>query len=104
MDFKIYGSHRNEKQKMKKQKKKQNFMTPFQKFLVLILSTLEGWKGESNLEPPGGFEHGTPGLEHWTPELQKSRYLKNKTVFFLQTNKKIINYTSRATLWQKIVL
>ena len=33
-----------------------------QKLLVLILSTLEGWKAESILEPPGGFEHGTPGL------------------------------------------
>ena len=34
-----------------------------QKFLVLILSTSEGWKAESTLEPPSGFEHGTPGLE-----------------------------------------
>ena len=34
-----------------------------QKFLVLILSTLEGWKAELTLEPPNGFEHGTPGLE-----------------------------------------
>ena len=34
---------------------------------------------------------------------QKSRYLKNETLFFLQT-KKFINYTSRATLRQKIVL
>ena len=33
-----------------------------QKFLVLILSTLDGWKAESTLEPPSGFEHGTPGL------------------------------------------
>ena len=33
-----------------------------QKFLVLILSTLEGWKAELTLEPPSGFEHGTPGL------------------------------------------
>ena len=33
-----------------------------QKFLVLILSTSERWKGESTLEPPSGFEHGTPGL------------------------------------------
>ena len=33
-----------------------------QKFLVLILSTLEGWKAESTLKPPSGFEHGTPGL------------------------------------------
>ena len=34
---------------------------------------------------------------------QKSRYLENKTLFFLQI-KKIINYTSRATLLQKKVL
>ena len=33
-----------------------------QKFLVLILSTSERWKAESTLEPPSGFEHGTPGL------------------------------------------
>ena len=32
---------------------------------------------------------------------QKSRYLQNKTLPFL---KKCINYTSRGTLWQKIVL
>ena len=34
-----------------------------QKFLVLILSNSEGWKAELTLEPPSGFEHGTPGLE-----------------------------------------
>ena len=33
-----------------------------QKFLVLILSTSEGWKAESTLEQPSGFEHGIPGL------------------------------------------
>ena len=33
-----------------------------QKFLVLVLSTSEGWKAESTLEPPSSFEHGTPGL------------------------------------------
>ena len=33
-----------------------------QKFLVLILLTSEEWKAESTLEPPNGFEHGTPGL------------------------------------------
>ena len=39
------------------------FTTTFpQKFLVLILSTSEGWKTKSTLEPPSGFEHGTPGL------------------------------------------
>ena len=30
------------------------------KFLELIWSTLEGWKAESTLELPSGFEHGTP--------------------------------------------
>ena len=34
-----------------------------QKVLVLILSTSEGLKAESTLEPPCGFEHGTPGLK-----------------------------------------
>ena len=40
------------------------YFLPFssQKSLVLILSTSEGWKAESTLEPPSGFEHGTPGL------------------------------------------
>ena len=40
------------------------YFFPFssQKFLVLILSTPEGWKAESILEPPSDFEHGTPGL------------------------------------------
>ena len=33
-----------------------------QKFLVLILSTSEGRKAESTLEPPSGFEHETPGM------------------------------------------
>ena len=33
-----------------------------QKFLVLISLTSEGWKAESTLEPPSGFEHGTAGL------------------------------------------
>ena len=34
----------------------------YQKFLVLTLSTSEGWKTESTLELPSVFEHGTPGL------------------------------------------
>ena len=38
------------------------FTTSPQKFLVLIWSTLEGWTAELTLEPPSGFEHGTPGL------------------------------------------
>ena len=36
-------------------------------------------------------------------ETQKPRYLENETLFFLQI-KKFINYTSRATLLEKIVL
>ena len=38
------------------------FTLSSQKFLVLILSTSEGWKAESTLEPLCGFEHGIPGL------------------------------------------
>ena len=40
------------------------YFLPFssQKYLVLIFSTSEGWKAESTLEPPSGFEHGLPGL------------------------------------------
>ena len=26
------------------------------------LSTSEGWKADSTLEPPSGFQHATPGL------------------------------------------
>ena len=33
-----------------------------QEFLVLISLTLEGWKAESTLEPPNGFEPWTPRL------------------------------------------
>ena len=32
------------------------------KFLVVIWSTLDGWKAESTLGLPIGFKHGTPGL------------------------------------------
>ena len=34
---------------------------------------------------------------------QKSRYFENETLFFLQI-KKIVNYTSSTTLYQKIAL
>ena len=34
----------------------------YQKPLVLISSTLEGWKAKSTLEPPSGFEYRTLGL------------------------------------------
>ena len=33
-----------------------------QTFMALILSTSEGWKVKSMLEPHSSFEHGTPGL------------------------------------------
>ena len=49
------------------------YFLPFssQKFLVLILSTSEGWKAESTLEPPSGFWTrdpwiGNPALLHYT--------------------------------------
>ena len=35
-----------------------------QKFLVLILSTPEGRKAESTMEPLSGFEHGTPCMKY----------------------------------------
>ena len=37
-----------------------------QKFLVLVLSTSEWWKGESTLSTPNGFEQRTPacGIQH----------------------------------------
>ena len=38
------------------------FTNKFPYIPVLILPTSEGWKAESTLEPPSGFEHGTPGL------------------------------------------
>ena len=40
------------------------YFLPFssQEFLVLILSTSEGWKAESTLEPLSGFEHMTSWL------------------------------------------
>ena len=40
------------------------YFLPFssQKFLVLILSTSEGWKAELTLQPPSGSDHGIPGL------------------------------------------
>ena len=38
-----------------------------QELLVLIWSTLEGWKAKSILEPSSGFEPETPGLGIQTP-------------------------------------
>ena len=50
-----------------------------QKFLVLIWSTLEGWKAESTLEPPSGSQHGTPGLriKRLKHKLKSSKFSKN---------------------------
>ena len=61
------------------------YFLPFssQKFLVLILSTSEGWKAESTLEPPSGFEHGTP------PEVLSSA--TNETKFFAENFSKNSN-------------
>ena len=36
------------------------FITSPQKFMVLTLSTSKGWKAESTLEPPSGFERLEP--------------------------------------------
>ena len=40
------------------------YFLPFssQKLLLLILLTSDWWKAKSTLEPPCGFEYGTPGL------------------------------------------
>ena len=60
-----------------------------EKFLVPIWSTSEGWKAESTLEPPGGFEHRTIGLCCWYS--MKARYVIIGTLTLL-TIKNIINY------------
>ena len=39
------------------------FIISPQDVVVLIWSTSEGWKAESTLEPPCGFDPGTSGLE-----------------------------------------
>ena len=38
------------------------FTTKFPEIPGTHLSTSQGWKAESTLEPPSHFEHGTPGL------------------------------------------
>ena len=45
-----------------------------QKFMVLILSTSEGWKAELTLEPPSGFKHETPvlGIQSLNHKVKKS--------------------------------
>ena len=65
-----------------------------QKFLVLILSTLEGSKAESTLEPPGGFEHGTSGLGiQCLPDSGKNQVIVLLIVsFFVLTKMQIMKY------------
>ena len=41
-----------------------------QEFLVLIWSTLEGWKAQSTLKPPSGLEPETPELGIQCPNHQ----------------------------------
>ena len=43
---------------------RRQFILPLspQKIMVFISLTSEGWKAKLTLEPPSGFEHGTPGL------------------------------------------
>ena len=48
-------------------------------FLVLILSTLEGLKTASTLEPRSGFEQGTPGLG-----IQRLNHFLRMFGFFLE--------------------
>ena len=66
-----------------------------QKLLVLIWSSSEGWKAESTLEPPSGFEQGTPGfgiqiLNQWLRPLKASVRLLEGTIhlvhMFWKTN------------------
>ena len=57
-----------------------------QKFLVPILSTLEGWKAESTLEPPSGLEHGR---------------ISKSNVFIDKYNLEEINYPSEKNDWTK---
>ena len=39
------------------------FATKFPEFPGTHLSNSKGWKAESTLEPPSGFEQGTSGLK-----------------------------------------
>ena len=54
-----------------------------QEVLVLIWVTSEGWKAESTLEPPNGFEPWTPGIgvqcpNHWLKNIFFSTIWKTK--------------------------
>ena len=64
----------------------------FQKFLVLILPTLEGWKAESTLESPNGFEQRTPRLliQRLNTEA-KSKFMN------------LFSWTNKITIWFLII-
>ena len=58
-----------------------------QNFLVLTLSTSEGWKAESTLDPPSGFEHGTSGLGiQPLDELTTNVVNANGNIFFIDNS------------------
>ena len=65
--------------------KKTIYLLPLspQKFLVLTWWTSEGWKAESTLEPPTGFEPRTPGLGIQCPISQSRFKTPNLPIFFL---------------------
>ena len=81
------------------------FTTKFPKFLVLILPTSEGWKAELTLKPPGGFEHGTPGLgiqQHYAKlykTINRINYRTDRMIDLLN----VINYETkikqRSIIW-----
>ena len=58
----------------------------FQRFLVLIWSTLEGWKAELSLKPPSGFEYRTTGLGIQHPNPAGIQHLN---VFVLLNNQEL---------------
>ena len=51
-----------------------------QKFLLLIISTSEGWKAELTLQPPSGFEDGTPrfGIQRLNHQVITSTFFSNQ--------------------------
>ena len=61
--YQIQSKHSRLVIQKKKKKKRKKKSCP----LVSILSTLEGWKADSILKPPSGFEPNTPwlGIQHF---------------------------------------
>ena len=62
-----------------------------QEFLILIWSTSQGWKAESTLEPPSGFEPGNAGLG--------IQYSNHKAIFDLFPMR---NQTEVKLAWQAL--